>query len=203
MFETQSVTNTVTRREIIVGESFFDATELNSLVDIRSISRGIILGITEAGIEYVDSNQFTDAPARSFPGKLTQLLYKRYRLGLKGFIILSCEHVPIIITGLVIAMARSPMKIRVSLGCSGRNTRRNGRNERRIIDRATGEVIFGNIIQRRTDLLNIDFSIKSSSPYLQITILESLAIRDGLQFLRNRIGESGASRPTVLTGFQP
>ena len=49
MFETQSVTNTVTRREIIVGESFFDATELNSLVDIRSISRGIILGITAVG----------------------------------------------------------------------------------------------------------------------------------------------------------
>ena len=29
-----------------------------------------------------------------------------------SIIILSCEHVPIIITGLVIAMARSPMKIR-------------------------------------------------------------------------------------------
>ena len=53
--------------------------------------RFIVSNTTEAGIEYVDSNQFTDAPARSFPGKLTQLLYKRYRLGLKGFIILSCE----------------------------------------------------------------------------------------------------------------
>lgn len=53
--------------------------------------RFIVSNTTEAGIEYVDSNQFTDAPARSFPGKLTQLLYKRFRLGLKGFIILSCE----------------------------------------------------------------------------------------------------------------
>ena len=53
--------------------------------------RFIVSNTTEAGIEYVDSNQFTDAPAMSFPGKLTQLLYKRFRLGLKGFIILSCE----------------------------------------------------------------------------------------------------------------
>ena len=53
--------------------------------------RFIVSNTTEAGIEYVDSNQFTDAPARSFPGKLTQLLYKRFLLGLKGFIILSCE----------------------------------------------------------------------------------------------------------------
>ena len=53
--------------------------------------RFIVSNTTEAGIEYVDSNQFTDAPARSFPGKLTPLLYKRFRLGLKGFIILSCE----------------------------------------------------------------------------------------------------------------
>lgn len=53
--------------------------------------RFIVSNTTEAGIEYVDSNQFTDAPARSFPGKLTQLLYKRFCLGLKGFIILSCE----------------------------------------------------------------------------------------------------------------
>lgn len=53
--------------------------------------RFIVSNTTEAGIEYVDSNQFTDAPARSFPGKLTQLLYKRFRLRLKGFIILSCE----------------------------------------------------------------------------------------------------------------
>ncbi|MCI8453974.1 MAG: tagaturonate reductase [Lachnospiraceae bacterium] len=53
--------------------------------------RFIVSNTTEAGIEYVDSNQFDDAPAVSFPGKLTQLLYKRYQLGLRGFIVLSCE----------------------------------------------------------------------------------------------------------------
>ncbi|MCI8511079.1 MAG: tagaturonate reductase [Lachnospiraceae bacterium] len=53
--------------------------------------RFIVSNTTEAGIEYVDSNRFSDAPAVSFPGKLTQLLYKRYQLGLRGFIVLSCE----------------------------------------------------------------------------------------------------------------
>lgn len=53
--------------------------------------RFIVSNTTEAGIEFVSDNKFTDAPAKSFPGKLTQLLYKRYKLGLKGFIILSCE----------------------------------------------------------------------------------------------------------------
>lgn len=53
--------------------------------------RFIVSNTTEAGIEYVPDNQFTDAPAKSFPGKLTQLLYKRFELGLPGFIILSCE----------------------------------------------------------------------------------------------------------------
>ncbi len=53
--------------------------------------RFIVSNTTEAGIQFAADNQFTDAPAKSFPGKLTQILYKRYKLGLKGFIILSCE----------------------------------------------------------------------------------------------------------------
>lgn len=53
--------------------------------------RFIVSNTTEAGIEFVPTNKFEDAPAKSFPGKLTQLLYKRYKLGLKGFIVLSCE----------------------------------------------------------------------------------------------------------------
>lgn len=36
-------------------------------------------------------NQYTDKPAKSFPAKLTQLLFARYKAGLKGFIILPCE----------------------------------------------------------------------------------------------------------------
>ncbi len=53
--------------------------------------RFVVSNTTEAGIEFVPENKFEDAPAKSFPGKLTQLLYKRYQLGLPGFIILSCE----------------------------------------------------------------------------------------------------------------
>lgn len=53
--------------------------------------RFIVSNTTEAGIEFAADNRFEDAPAKSFPGKLTQLLYKRYQLGLQGFIVLSCE----------------------------------------------------------------------------------------------------------------
>ncbi len=53
--------------------------------------RFIISNTTEAGIEFDPSCRFTDTPAKSFPGKLTQLLYRRFTLGLNGFIILSCE----------------------------------------------------------------------------------------------------------------
>lgn len=53
--------------------------------------RFIVSNTTEAGIEFVDSCKFQDKPALSFPGKLTQLLYRRYKNGLKGFIILACE----------------------------------------------------------------------------------------------------------------
>ena len=41
--------------------------------------RFITCNTTEAGIVYDPSCQFTDAPANSFPAKLTQFLYKRLR----------------------------------------------------------------------------------------------------------------------------
>ncbi|MDE5995332.1 MAG: tagaturonate reductase [Eubacterium sp.] len=53
--------------------------------------RFIISNTTEAGIEYVADNQFEDKPAKSFPAKLTQLLYERFKAGLNGFVILACE----------------------------------------------------------------------------------------------------------------
>lgn len=46
---------------------------------------------TEAGITYDPACSFEDKPAASFPGKLTQFLYRRFELKMKGFIILSCE----------------------------------------------------------------------------------------------------------------
>lgn len=54
-------------------------------------TRFIISNTTEAGIEYLGTEKLTDRPAKSYPAKLTQLLYKRYELGLPGFILIPCE----------------------------------------------------------------------------------------------------------------
>ena len=53
--------------------------------------RFITSNTTEAGIVYDPSCAFEDKPAGSFPGKLTQFLFRRYQNKLPGFIILSCE----------------------------------------------------------------------------------------------------------------
>ena len=85
---------------------------VNECIKVTSISRGvdpytdyaeylklahnpdmrvIISNTTEAGIEYLGTEGFDDAPPKSFPAKLTRLLYERFEAGLAGFIILSCE----------------------------------------------------------------------------------------------------------------
>ena len=46
---------------------------------------------TEAGINYDPACNFEDVPAASFPGKLTQVLFARYKAGKKGVVVLSCE----------------------------------------------------------------------------------------------------------------
>lgn len=51
----------------------------------------IISNTTEAGIEYLGTESIEDAPPKSFPAKLTVLLYERFKAGLPGFLILSCE----------------------------------------------------------------------------------------------------------------
>lgn len=53
--------------------------------------RFIISNTTEAGIEFNKNCAFSDRPALSFPGKLTQLLYHRFELKLPGFVFLPCE----------------------------------------------------------------------------------------------------------------
>lgn len=57
--------------------------------------RFITCNTTEAGIAYDPDCRFTDRPANSYPGKLTQFLYERFKnFGSekgKGFIILACE----------------------------------------------------------------------------------------------------------------
>ncbi len=46
---------------------------------------------TEAGIVYDPSCGKDDTPPTSFPGKLTQVLYRRWQAGKSGLVILSCE----------------------------------------------------------------------------------------------------------------
>lgn len=53
--------------------------------------RFVVSNTTEAGICFRPEDKMTDRPAASFPGKLTQLLYKRFTLGLSGFVFLPCE----------------------------------------------------------------------------------------------------------------
>lgn len=57
--------------------------------------RFIISNTTEAGIAFDDTCKFTDAPAASYPGKLVQLLFHRYKFfngdPTKGMILMPCE----------------------------------------------------------------------------------------------------------------
>ncbi len=71
-------------------DPYKDFDEYMALADNPDF-RFIVSNTTEAGIEFVDTCKFQDTPAVSFPAKLTQLLYKRYKNGLNGFIIFACE----------------------------------------------------------------------------------------------------------------
>ena len=51
----------------------------------------IVSNTTEAGIVYDPACQLEDKPCSSFPGKLTQVLYHRYKAGKGGIIMLACE----------------------------------------------------------------------------------------------------------------
>lgn len=53
--------------------------------------RFVFSNTTESGITYVADDKFDDAPPKSFPAKVTQLLHKRFSLGLDGFIFMPCE----------------------------------------------------------------------------------------------------------------
>lgn len=85
---------------------------VNQMTEVHSISRGvdpytdykaylelahnpdmrfIVSNTTEAGIEYLGTEKLDDAPPKSFPAKLTALLYERYKAKLPGFILLCCE----------------------------------------------------------------------------------------------------------------
>ena len=51
----------------------------------------IVSNTTEAGIVYDPACQKDDCPPASFPAKLTQVLYARWKAGRPGLVILSCE----------------------------------------------------------------------------------------------------------------
>ena len=53
--------------------------------------RFVISNTTESGIAFSSEDSFFDLPPKTFPAKLTRLLYRRYELGLPGFIFLPCE----------------------------------------------------------------------------------------------------------------
>lgn len=53
--------------------------------------RFVVSNTTEAGIAFDKTCSFDDKPCKSFPGKLTQLLYRRYRNAMSGFVFLPCE----------------------------------------------------------------------------------------------------------------
>lgn len=71
----------------------YEKTDFDKMMEIAtSDSLDIIVSnTTEAGIAYDPSCKFDDVPASSFPGKLTQVLYARYKAGKKGVVVLSCE----------------------------------------------------------------------------------------------------------------
>ena len=71
----------------------YDKADYDRIMEIAESDELDIIAsnTTEAGITYDPSCNFEDQPAASFPGKLTQVLYRRYKAGKKGLVILSCE----------------------------------------------------------------------------------------------------------------
>ncbi|MBQ6019933.1 MAG: tagaturonate reductase [Clostridia bacterium] len=53
--------------------------------------RFVISNTTEAGISFDGACRLSDKPCASFPGKVAQMLYHRYRKGLPGLVFFACE----------------------------------------------------------------------------------------------------------------
>ncbi len=51
----------------------------------------IVSNTTEAGIVYDPETKFDQEPPVSFPGKMTKVLYERFKAGKAGVVVLSCE----------------------------------------------------------------------------------------------------------------
>ncbi len=90
------VINTIDRVDVISRalNPYTQNQAFMALADQPEI-RFVISNTTEAGITFDDSCKFSDKPASSYPGKLTQLLYRRFKTfngcPSKGLIIMPCE----------------------------------------------------------------------------------------------------------------
>lgn len=73
---------------------YSDYEEYLKLAEIESL-RFIVSNTTEAGIEFSERDSFNDSPPKTFPAKLTVLLFRRYKKfsgdKKKGLIIMPCE----------------------------------------------------------------------------------------------------------------
>ncbi|MBD8261497.1 tagaturonate reductase [Pantoea agglomerans] len=78
-------------REIQPWQQFGEFMALARNPDLRMV----FSNTTEAGIAFVGTDQLTDQPASSFPGKLTQLLWARYShfngASDRGWLVVPCE----------------------------------------------------------------------------------------------------------------
>ena len=88
--------NTLTRIDVISRalNPYSQNSAFMALADQPEI-RFVISNTTEAGIAFDPACKLSDAPASSYPGKLTQLLYRRFKTfkgdPKKGLIIMPCE----------------------------------------------------------------------------------------------------------------
>ena len=71
----------------------YDKSDYDKMMEIAASDELDIIAsnTTEAGIAYDPACNFEDVPAASFPGRLTQVLFTRYKAGKKGVVVLSCE----------------------------------------------------------------------------------------------------------------
>ncbi len=90
------VVNSFTRIDVISrGVSPFTQFDAFLALAEQPEIRFVISNTTEAGIAYDPECKLSDRPAASYPGKLTQLLYRRFKAfngdAAKGLIIMPCE----------------------------------------------------------------------------------------------------------------
>ena len=68
-------------------------TDYKAFIDLAKNPdfRFVISNTTESGISYEKEDMLTDRIQKSFPAKVTVLLYERFKAGLDGFVFLPCE----------------------------------------------------------------------------------------------------------------